>query len=139
MVKKAGFCVVCLGSNHAADSCNFKDDNRSKCGLDGCVKPHHPSLHGSRDPFVTSVATITTVRIEAPTTPVGSFASWKPNTGVLYNVQTSKAELEMQQRRRHLEVEVIRKHLRTPMLNGDHVLLLFKQYGCSGGLSHPGC
>ena len=33
----------------------MKNDSRFRCGIDGCLKHHHKTLHQSTTPFVTSV------------------------------------------------------------------------------------
>ena len=47
MAIKGGNCLICLHHEHATDSCFGKDQQRSICGLDGCQKRHHPSLHSA--------------------------------------------------------------------------------------------
>ena len=47
MVMKGGNCLICLHHEHVTDSCFGKDQLRTVCGLDGCQKRHHPSLHSA--------------------------------------------------------------------------------------------
>ena len=45
MVLRAGNCLICLQNEHNTDSCFSKDQQKTLCGLVGCNKRHHPSLH----------------------------------------------------------------------------------------------
>ena len=47
MVMKGQNCMICLHHEHTTDSCFGKDQQRTICGLDGCQKRHHPSLHSA--------------------------------------------------------------------------------------------
>ena len=55
MVIKGQNCLICLHHEHATDSCFGKDQLRSICGMGGCKKRHHPSLHGAPQPTVQAV------------------------------------------------------------------------------------
>ena len=66
LVKKASTCVVCLAVGHAAEDCNWKDKDNSVCGLERCTLHHHPSLHGSKDKFMTSVSSLVSSPISPP-------------------------------------------------------------------------
>ena len=53
IVKQSQSCAVCLHPGHTSDKCDFKDKDKNICGFGGCKSHHHPSLHGSRDVYVT--------------------------------------------------------------------------------------
>jgi hypothetical protein len=55
MVLKGGNCVICLHHEHATGSCFGIDQPRTICGLNGCKKRHHPSLHSAPQSSVQSV------------------------------------------------------------------------------------
>ena len=54
-VEGAQWCPIHLSSTHNLESCAQKNDNRLVCGINGCTKHHHRSLHGSTTTFVLSV------------------------------------------------------------------------------------
>ena len=55
MVVKGNNCVICLHHEHATESCFGIDQPRTICGLSGCKKRHHPSLHSAPQTSVQSV------------------------------------------------------------------------------------
>ena len=55
MVIKGHNCLICLHHEHATESCFGKDQQRSICGMGGCKKRRHPSLHGAPQPTVQAV------------------------------------------------------------------------------------
>ena len=58
VIKLAKHCAVCLYSSLTEDKCFLKDKDSHICGINGCSSHHHPSLHGSRDIYVTGVNTL---------------------------------------------------------------------------------
>ena len=54
-VETAGWCSVHLLGSHSFSGCNNLDDARLVCGIDGCQKHHHKSLHGSTSTFIANV------------------------------------------------------------------------------------
>jgi hypothetical protein len=54
-VESVQWCPIHLSSTHNLDSCAQKNDSRLICGVNGCSKHHHRSLHGSTTTFVLSV------------------------------------------------------------------------------------
>ena len=54
-VEKSKWCPVHLISSHDLDACNMKNDPRYICGIGGCQKHHHKSLHNSTTPFVAQI------------------------------------------------------------------------------------
>jgi hypothetical protein len=44
--KEKGLCYRCLQKGHRGPQCGLT----RKCGVEGCIKVHHPSLHGSNPP-----------------------------------------------------------------------------------------
>ena len=65
-LEKAGWCPVHLLGTHQLSECNMKNDPRYLCGVDGCAKHHHKTLHGATSPFLANV--LTTVDTSASTT-----------------------------------------------------------------------
>ena len=59
MVIKGDNCLICLHHEHSTDSCFGKDQTRTICGLDGCGKRHHPSLHSAPQVAIQSVKAAT--------------------------------------------------------------------------------
>ena len=57
MVVKGGNCLICLHHEHTTDSCFGKDQQRTICGMEGCTKRHHPSLHSAPQGSVQAVQT----------------------------------------------------------------------------------
>ena len=57
-VKNAKWCPVHLSSTHDVDTCKQKSDAKYLCGVNGCTKHHHCSLHGSTTPFVASINSV---------------------------------------------------------------------------------
>ena len=55
MVIKGQNCMICLHHEHATDSCFGKDQQRTICGLDGCQRRHHPSLHSAPQSTIQAV------------------------------------------------------------------------------------
>ena len=64
-LEKAGWCPVHLMGTHQLSECNMKNDPRYLCGVDGCSKHHHKTLHGATTPFAAKV--LTTVDIPTAT------------------------------------------------------------------------
>ena len=55
MVIKGSNCLICLHHEHSTDSCFGKGQQKTICGLDGCKKRHHPSLHSAPQSTVQAV------------------------------------------------------------------------------------
>ena len=54
-VESAKWCPVHLLATHSYDDCNMANDPKYVCGVNGCAKHHHKSLHGSSTTFVAKV------------------------------------------------------------------------------------
>ena len=54
-VESAKWCPVHLLGTHSYDDCNMTNDPKYVCGVNGCAKHHHQSLHGSSTTFVAKV------------------------------------------------------------------------------------
>ena len=54
-VERANWCPFHLVSTHTLSNCNVAQDPTSVCGVDGCTKHHHKSLHGGNTPFLASI------------------------------------------------------------------------------------
>ena len=57
-IDNAQFCPIHLSGTHNFENCLQKVDSKHVCGMNGCTKHHHRSLHGSRTPFVASINTL---------------------------------------------------------------------------------
>ena len=57
-IENTKWCPLHLSSTHDYQSCTQKSSNRLLCGINGCTKHHHRSLHGSTTPFVVNINTI---------------------------------------------------------------------------------
>ena len=57
-VESVQWCPIHLSPTHNLDSCAQKNDSRLICGVNGCTKHHHRSLHGSTTTFVLSVNSV---------------------------------------------------------------------------------
>ena len=68
LVRSSKTCAICLHSSHTADKCFNKDKDNYVCGVGGCQSHHHPSLHGSKDIYVTGVNVLLRQRTQAVTT-----------------------------------------------------------------------
>ena len=62
-VQNANWCPIHLTGSHDYDKCAQKNDPRYLCGVNGCVKHHHSSLHGSTTPFLATVNTMQTGQV----------------------------------------------------------------------------
>ena len=54
-IETAGWCPIHLLGTHNLSGCNNTNDARSVCGINGCQKHHHKSLHGGTTPFIASI------------------------------------------------------------------------------------
>ena len=54
-VEAAKWCPVHLLGTHSYTECNNAGDQKFLCGVDGCDKHHHKSLHGSSSTFVANI------------------------------------------------------------------------------------
>ena len=54
-VEAAGWCPVHLLDTHNISQCKNLNDPNSICGIDGCQKHHHKSLHGATSAFIANV------------------------------------------------------------------------------------
>ena len=79
-VKKAAWCPIHLMGTHKFSECNMKVDPRYLCGVDGCTKHHHKSLHGATSQFLANVMAT-----------VDRYASATTSEDVLLTVQTIPA------------------------------------------------
>ena len=58
-LEKSNWCPIHLVGSHKYSDCNMKNDLRYICGVDGCSKHHHKSLHGCSSPFLANVLSTT--------------------------------------------------------------------------------
>ena len=54
-VEKANWCPIHLTGGHSLQDCNMKSDPRFQCGVNGCKKHHHQTLHEGSTPFVIKI------------------------------------------------------------------------------------
>ena len=54
-LENSQWCPIHLSSTHNFVSCTQKNDNRLVCGINGCQKRHHRSLHGSTTSFTANI------------------------------------------------------------------------------------
>ena len=55
MVIKGQNCMICLHHEHDTGSCFGKGQQKTVCGLEGCQKRHHPSLHSAPQSVIQAV------------------------------------------------------------------------------------
>ena len=58
-LEKSNWRPIHLVGSHKYSDCNMKNDLRYICGVDGCSKHHHKSLHGCSSPFLANVLSTT--------------------------------------------------------------------------------
>ena len=58
-LEKSKWCPIHLVRSHKYSYCYMKNDPRYICGVDGCSKHHHKSLHGCSSPFLANVLSTT--------------------------------------------------------------------------------
>ena len=56
-VESSNWCPIHLLSTHSLADCTRTNDQRVVCGVNGCDKHHHKSLHGSTSTFVANIHT----------------------------------------------------------------------------------
>ena len=57
-VQTAQWCPIHLTGTHNYENCTQKKDPKFVCGVSGCTKHHHRTLHGSTTPFMATVNTL---------------------------------------------------------------------------------
>ena len=100
-VERAQWCPIHL-SGHKLDDCNMRNDARYICGINGCTKHHHKSLHDSNTPFLLRVnATDTTaisnadnvlLLVQTIPTPSGDINCFWDNGSTCSLITRAKAE-----------------------------------------------
>ena len=58
-------CLIYLHHEHMTDSCFSKDQQRTICGLEGCKKRHHPSLHSAPQGTVQAVQVASHIGVDS--------------------------------------------------------------------------
>ena len=120
MAKKGGYCPVCLYPGHDADKCKNASNDRYICGQAGCLKHHHPVLHGSKDKFVTAV---NVVEVEA---------SRRESSVVEINYEAISKKIydnfgEAEVVGRARDLEEIKRSLEEQDLDGGRVLMVVQE------------
>ena len=158
MVIKGQNCLICLHHEHQTDSCFGKDQQRTICGLDGCKKRHHPSLHSAPQSVVQSVQVTSIIGVSSsgfgdtypgvshamPIQAQGQFlarlnekkvqmrGSWAASSWI---GGTSSIVEEL----RAKELEEMQRLLQLPVIDGSHVLLVIQsamvKHGVEGELA----
>ena len=54
-VEKAKWCPIHRTGGHQFQDCNMKSDTKFICGISGCTKHHHTTLHGGTTPFLARI------------------------------------------------------------------------------------
>ena len=132
-VKDSKSCAVCLHPSHTTDKCDFKDKDKNICGIDGCTSHHHPSLHGSKDVFVTGVNVLLLQQVQAVSRDLPK--DCVPLTNILdreqyvydsyANVDVDTGEVNKTQR--EAELDEVRSEMCKPLINGDKVLMVIME------------
>ena len=110
MAKAAKACPHCLGLNHTFQDCKTKEKSeRGKhCGIGGCRKLHHRTLHGSNDPYVTRECNHTApVFIQGAFRKVGA----APHAPIIFPVHATE---EMASAEREAQLEEMRQFALSP-------------------------
>ena len=55
MALKGKNCLICLHHEHATESCFGNGQEKTICGINGCGKRHHITLHSAPQPTVQAV------------------------------------------------------------------------------------
>ena len=144
MVKTAKHCAICLHPNHTADSCYNKEKDTYICGVNGCTSHHHPSLHGSRDVYVTGVNALLMQRVDdregylcdgyvgnhgcigvgQDYAPVNDFSSRIQFIHDSYSSeQFHKGAVNIVKTKREIELDEVIAELTKPLIDGEKVLM----------------
>ena len=54
-IERAKWCPIHLLGTHSLSECNMTGDSRLICGVNGCTKHHHKSLHAGNTPFIANI------------------------------------------------------------------------------------
>ena len=149
MVKSAKFCAICLHPSHTTEKCFNKDKDSHICGVNGCSSHHHPSLHGSKDIYVTGVNALLSQGHQAlTTTGVPSHISiddWASRIKFLDDSYPAELnamiDLNPNSSRttREAELREVKAELAKPLIHGEKVLMVMQNipavYGKDGNIS----
>ena len=140
VVKQSKSCAVCLHPAHTTDKCDFKDKEKNICGFGGCKSHHHPSLHGSKDVYVTGVNVLLLQQVQAVSPSCVEVKDWGERQQYIedsfpVSVNTVKVNKSI----REVELDEVRQELCKPLLNGDKVLMTMMylpvKYGLAGEIA----
>ena len=128
IVKSSRSCAICLHSSHTTDKCFSKDKDHHICGFNGCPSHHHPTLHGSRDVYVTRQRLVAVTTVGVPEfLPVDDWVSSGqyildsfPPVSSTYSATLCRTAVRS---KRELELDEVRAELARPLVNGDKVLM----------------
>ena len=153
--------MICLHHEHLTDSCFGKDQQRTICGLEGCKKRHHPSLHSAPQGTVQAVQVTSHLGVDKdgtggsnPGVGVGKVTDIK--TGSQGKFLSRQNEKKVQCRswtaacwsggtqtrideQRAKELQDMMELLKLPVVDGSNVLLLMRsitvKHGPAGELA----
>ena len=160
MVIKGDNCIICLHHEHSTDSCFGKDQQKTICGLDGCSKRHHPSLHSAPQSVIQSVRTaVHSVPVNSSKTDPGVISDTMGGSQSLQGkfmsrinskkVQCHKVSWNQEcwtggtkdrlDEERAKDLKEMKELLKLPIIDGESVLLQIQtvqvKYGAEGRLS----
>ena len=139
-VKDSKSCAVCLHPSHTTDKCDFKDKEKNICGMDGCSSHHHPSLHGSKDIFVTGVNVLLLQQVRAISREIPEDCVLITNIldrhqYVHDSYGTTDITGTVNKTQRETELDEIRAEMCKPLINGDKVLMVIMEVDVVHGVA----
>ena len=128
ILKQAQGCGICIAYNHQSDQCRYKDSSKSICGFDDCKSHHHPSLHGSKDKFVTAINSVQ-VKVKFQKQKFGKEIeiACSKSCEIMTRAYSTESEEYDSQRRRKKECDDLSKLLSEPMIESDRILLVLQE------------
>ena len=140
VVKQSKSCAVCLHPAHTTDKCDFRDKEKNICGFGGCKSHHHPSLHGSKDVYVTGVNVLLLQQVQAVSPSCVGVKDWSQRQQFIEDsFPVSVNTVQMEKTIRVVELDEVRQELCKPLLNGDKVLMTMMslpvKYGLAGRIA----
>ena len=163
MVIKGSNCIICLHHEHSTDSCFGKDQQRSICGLGGCKKKHHPSLHSAPQVSIQAVQAIGNLSVcgdvdpgvqisedlvevgvnvvKQKHNPQGAFLKRLEHKKTLHNKINwndkcwTETTKQLVERNRAQELDELESLLKLPAIEGNQVLLVMQNVTVKYGKS----
>ena len=117
MVKDGNCCASCMARGHGSKECQSK--MKRVCGLDGCQRRHHPSLHGAEsDPLVRECGNVRAVR----KTLGDALGPSRSQQGFHASFRAAAEQAELSQRERDQQLLELRAFVEGP--EPDHTTVL---------------